>query len=79
LERLRSPVVRKERLVYALRAEEKIALIFADQGYHDKATGILSQILSVVDELEQHTDQSLKSSLTSLREDVLEEVEQWKP
>ena len=79
LERLRSPSVRKERLVSALRAEEKIALMFADQGHHDKAIGILHQILSAVNELQEHIDESLKSSLTSLREDALEEIEQWKP
>ena len=70
LNRLRHPTVRRERLVEVLRMEEKVALILTEQGHHERAMGVLHEIIEAIEDKNSIADPSMEGIIDSINSDV---------
>lgn len=78
-ERLHHPSVLSERLIEALRMEERVALIFADQHDYVIAMGVLHDVLDIVSDnlgssKGEQPEHPLLVALSAIRADVEEEM-----
>jgi tetratricopeptide (TPR) repeat protein len=80
LRRLRQETVRSERLIEALRMEEKVALILADQGYYLEAIEILNDVAHTVTQYGS-IDPALRPGLETVQRDVAGDLSdlKWRP
>ena len=81
LARLRQDCVRKERIIESLKMEEKIALLYSEQGYYNKAVEIMIDIVSEIENQEDANkiDPALQKSLRMIKLDVQLEIAHCKP
>jgi len=70
LDRLRDPIVRRERLVDALRTEEKVALTLVEQGHYERAMGVLHEMLDDIHDRDMVVDLPTKTVLDLVQADV---------